>query len=339
MSIDSHSIRHSVVIPAYNEVESVRELHARVAPVLDTMGGGWEIVFVDDGSSDGTAAALDAIASEDERVVVIHHPRNFGKSAAYSAAFQEVRGQFVYTLDADLQDDPTELPRLFAELEAGSDLVVGWKKGRMQNEPLKRIPSGVFNWLMTSSFGLKLKDTNSGIRGMRREVTDALVLYGDIYRFIPQLAHTAGFRVTEIPVQHHPRLHGYSKYGPKRFWTGMLDLVSVRFLTHYRERPTHFFATAGLIPLLLGMGLEFYVLAMKLLGHTFQEHVAAIIVGVLLVLVGVQAVAVGLIAELISAQLHHLRHDWKRAARAERAASLFAGENRRIVRSDYRSAG
>lgn len=324
------SIRHSVVIPAYNEVESIREIHARLVPVLESMDGGWEIVFVDDGSTDGTGAALDEVAGSDERVVVIHHPRNFGKSAAYSAAFQEVRGDFVYTLDADLQDDPTELPRLLAAIEAGSDLVVGWKKGRMQNEPLKRIPSGVFNWLMTSSFGLHLKDSNSGIRGMRREVADSLVLYGDIYRFIPQLAHGAGFRVTEIPVQHHPRVHGHSKYGPKRFWTGLLDLVSVRFLTRYREKPTHFFATAGLVPLLLGVGLEFYVLAMKLMGDKFQEHVAAIIVGVLMVLVGVQAVAVGLIAELISAQLQHLRHEWTRAGRDQ--VLDVAGPNRRIVR-------
>jgi glycosyltransferase involved in cell wall biosynthesis len=302
-------IRHSVVIPAYNEVESVPELYARVTAALEAMGEPFEIVYVDDGSTDGTGAALDALAAADPRVRVFHQGRNFGKSAGYTRAFREVRGDFVFTLDADLQDEPDEIPNLLRKLGEGYDLVIGWKVGRMQNEPLKRIPSGVFNGLMARSFGLRLKDSNSGIRGMRRAVADNLVLYGDLYRFIPQLAHTDGFRVTEIGVRHHARVHGTSKYGPRRFWTGLLDLVTVRFLTRYREKPLHFFATAGLVPFVAGGALELYVLGMKLLGSTFQEHVAAIVVGVLLVLLGAQGFAIGLIAELISGQLHHLRHD------------------------------
>jgi glycosyltransferase involved in cell wall biosynthesis len=306
-------IRFSVVIPAYNEVGTVQELYDRVVAVLTQMNEPWEIVYVDDGSHDGTSEALDKLAAADDRVVVIHQPGNFGKSAAYTAAFRRLRGEFVFTLDADLQDEPGEMPNLLAAIRGGSDLVIGWKRGRMQNEPLKRIPSGVFNAMMTRSFGLKLTDSNSGIRGMKRAVADSLVLYGDLYRFIPQLAHTAGFRVTEIPVEHHARKHGVSKYGAKRFWTGALDLLTVRFLTRYRERPLHFFATAGLGPLTIGTLIELMVLASKLAGHTFQEHVAAIIVGVLLILLGFQAIAVGLIAELISGQLQHIRHERDRS--------------------------
>lgn len=298
--------RFSVVVPAYNEVATVKVLYERLVPVLDGLEGTWEIVYVDDGSSDGTSAALDELAG-DPRVRVFHQPRNLGKSAAYTVAFEHLRGEIVFTLDADLQDEPKELPNLLAALDGGLDLVVGWKRGRMKNEPLKRIPSGVFNYLMTRSFGLDLKDSNSGIRGMRRAVCDSLVLYGDLYRFIPQLSAVAGFRVGQIPVEHHPRLHGVSKYGAKRFWTGALDLLTVRFLTRYRDQPLHFFATAGAVPLVLGVLLELYVLTSKLLGNTFQEHVAAIVIGVLLILVGFQGIAVGLIAELISAQLHHLR--------------------------------
>ena len=302
-------IRYSVVIPAYNEVESVGLLYDKVAPVLDALGAPWEIVFVDDGSTDGTADALAALAAKDERVRLFRQPRNFGKSAAYRVAFAQVRGEFVFTLDADLQDEPAEIPNLLAKLGEGWDLVVGWKVGRMQNEPIKRVPSGVYNALLVSTFGLRLKDSNSGIRGMRRAVARSLVLYGDQYRFIPQLSHAAGFRVTEIGVQHHARQFGVSKYGAKRFWTGLLDLLTVRFLTKSRERPMHFFATLGLVPIGLGGALLAWSVFAKLgLGDRFQDHVAAIVVGVFLLGLGAQAIGIGLIAELITAQLFFLRH-------------------------------
>lgn len=303
------SVVYSVVVPAYNEVESVGLLVDKVRPVLDGMGQPWEIVFVDDGSTDGTADAVAQLAAADPRIRLFRQPRNFGKSAAYRVAFAQVRGEFVFTLDADLQDDPEEIPNLLAKLNEGFDLVVGWKVGRMQNEPIKRIPSGVYNALLVWTFGLRLKDSNSGSRGMRAAVAKSLVLYGDQYRFIPQLSHAAGFRVTELGVKHHARQFGVSKYGPKRFWTGSLDLLTVRFLTRHRERPLHFFATIGLVPLVLGGLLELWPLFAKLvLGSTFQEHVAAIVIGVFLLGLGVQAVAIGLIAELITAQLFYLRH-------------------------------
>jgi glycosyltransferase involved in cell wall biosynthesis len=301
-------IRHSIVIPAYNEAKSIPELYDRVAAVLNGLEGDSEIVFVDDGSTDGTPAAMQAIADRDPRVKVIRFPRNAGKSNGYSAAFGVVEGDYVFTLDADLQDEPAEIPKLKAKLDEGFDLVVGWKHGRFKNEPHKRVPSAVFNALLGWSFGLHLVDSNSGIRGMRRDVARSFVLYGDLYRFIPQLAHVQGYRVTEQPVLHHPRKYDKSKYGPKRFWTGLLDLLTVRFLTRWRDKPLHFFGTVGLLPVALGFGLELWALAAKLiLGSTFQEHVAAIVIGVSLILLGFQLVGIGLIGELVTTQLHHMR--------------------------------
>lgn len=305
-------IEHTVVIPAYNEAQSVGELWQALKPVLEAMGP-FEVIWVNDGSNDGTRAALDALAAADARNIAIHQPRNFGKSAAYAVAFARARGNYVYTMDADLQDDPNELPKMLATLGDRYDLVVGWKIGRFNNEPLKRVPSFFFNAMITRSFGLNLKDSNCGIRAMRRNVADNLVLYGDLYRFIPQLAHTSGFRVTESGVKHHPRKYDVSKYGAKRFWTGFLDLMTVRFLTKYRERPLHFFATFALWPLVIGLGLEAWVLFAKLaLQETFQQHVAAIVVGSFAILVSAQLAAIGLIAELIAAQLHHILHEQRR---------------------------
>jgi glycosyltransferase involved in cell wall biosynthesis len=302
-------MRYSVVIPAYNEVESVGKLVEVLGPVLAEMPGESEIIFVDDGSTDATAARIDEIAARDPRVRLIRQGRNYGKSAAYRVAFASARGDFVFTLDADLQDDPTEIPALLAVLEGGADLVVGWKVGRMQNEPLKRIPSGVYNALLNWTFGLNLKDSNSGSRGMRSAVAKSLVLYGDLYRFIPQLAQSQGYRVVEKGVRHHARQFGKSKYGWTRFWTGLLDLVTVRFITRYREKPLHFFATLGLVPVGMGALLEFYVLFSRLfLGTIFQQHVAAIVIGVLFLVVGALSFGIGLIAELIAAQLHYIRH-------------------------------
>ncbi len=296
--------RLSLVVPVYNEAGSLDELHAELASVLGAMGEPWEVVYVDDGSTDASARLLAAIADRDPHARVLTMPRNMGKSAAYTAAFAAVRGEVVFTLDADLQDDPHEIPQLLARVREGWDLVVGWKQHRLENEPLKALPSRVFNGLGTRLFGLSLHDANCGYRAMRVDVARRLVLYGDLYRFIPQLTHVAGFRVCEAPVNHRKRRHGLSKYGPRRFWTGLLDLLTVRFITRYAERPLHFFGTVGLAPTLLGLGLEGYVLVQKAMGSTFQTHVAAIVIGVLLLVMGFQCVVTGLIGEMLTAQGH-----------------------------------
>ena len=295
-------MRYSVVISAYNEADSVEELYQEVVSSLEPQGGTFEILFVDDGSTDGTGERLAELERRDRRVRLIRLVRNFGKSAAYSAAFRAARGDVVVTLDADLQDDPAEIPRLLARLDAGNDLVVGWKMQRLENEPRKTIPSRVFNTLLRWSFGLDLRDSNSGFRVMRRAVAQSLHLYGDMYRFIPQLAFSKGFRVTEEGVSHRRRKYGESKYGPRRFWTGLLDLLTLRFITRFSQRPLHFLGTIGLFPLILGILLEVYVLVFKLMGDKFQNHIAAIVIGVMLMLLGFQCIVTGLLGEMLSAQ-------------------------------------
>ncbi len=301
---ETRAPRYSVVIPVFNEVDSLYALHGEVTPVMEGLGEDYEVLYVDDGSTDGTAEALDQILEEDGRVRIIRFSRNRGKSATYMEAFRIARGRMVITLDSDLQDDPAEIPGMIGMLKEGCDLVVGWKQGRLENEPLKKTNSGVFNAILRLMFRTGIHDSNSGFRAMSSEVADSLDLYGDLYRFIPQLAHLEGFRVTEHPVRHRNRKHGRSKYGRKRLWTGLLDLLTIRFITTYAvQRPLHFFGTVGLVPFMAGLVLEVYVLIARLRGGSFQVHVAAIIIGVLLMLIGFQCIITGLIGEMISAQV------------------------------------
>ncbi|TNE51399.1 MAG: glycosyltransferase [Deltaproteobacteria bacterium] len=295
-------ITYSVVIPVYNEEGSVLELHREVKAVLQELEKPYEIIFVNDGSTDQTGALLSDLAQNDAETRYFSFTTNFGKAAAYNAGFHAIRGQFVITLDGDLQDDPHEIPRMLETLHEGFDLVVGWKQGRFDNEPLKAMPSRVFNRIKTSLFGLKLHDSNCGFRVMRRAVAKSLHLHGDHYRFIPELSVLAGFRVTECKVNHRKRKYGVSKYGPKRFWTGLLDLLTVRFITAFKYRPLHFFGTVGLVPFTLGFLLEMWALLNKLMGSTFQTHVAAIVVGATLITVGFQSILIGLIGEMLSQQ-------------------------------------
>jgi dolichol-phosphate mannosyltransferase len=285
-----HGMNYSVVICAYNEAESVEELYQEVISAFEPRDQTFEILFVDDGSTDGTGERLAKLAGRDGRVRLIQLVRNFGKSAAYSAAFRAARGEIVVTLDADLQDDPAEVPRLLAKLDQGNDLVVGWKMHRLENEPRKTIPSRVFNALVRWTFGLELRDSNSGSRVMRRAVAQSLHLYGDMYRFIPQLAFSKGFRVAEEGVSHRKRRYGESKYGARRFWTGLLDLLAVRFISRFSQRPLQFLGTMGLFPFALGVLLEVYVLVFKLMGDTFRTHMAAIVIGVMLMIMGFQCI-------------------------------------------------
>ena len=301
-------MKYSVVISAYNEAESVEELYREVVSVLEALGETFEILFVDDGSTDGTGERLAELEERDRRVRLIRFVRNFGKSAAYSAAFRAARGDVVVTLDGDLQDDPAEVPKLLAKLDEGNDLVVGWKMQRLEHEPRKTIPSRVFNALLRWTFGLDLRDSNSGSRVMRLAVAQSLHLYGDMYRFIPQLAFSKGFRVAEEGVAHRKRKYGERKYGPRRFWTGLLDLLTLRFITRFSQRPLHFLGTIGLFPLILGVLIEVYVLVCKLMGETFQTHVAAIVIGVMLMLLGFQCIVTGLLGEMLSAQRPEARY-------------------------------
>lgn len=304
----------TLLIPVFNERDSLALLLKEIRSVMAKVAGEYEILLVNDGSTDGSKEEIQGAVESDSRVRAIHFHRNQGKSEAYKVGFMESRGDIIVTMDGDLQDDPREVPKMLRRLK-DVDMVVGWKRERLQNEPTKKIPSFLYNSAKGLLFGLRLHDSNCGFRAMKREVALSLTLVGDRYRFIPELAHLNGYRVVEMPVHHRKRRYGSSKYGGWRFISGFLDLLSVRFVTAFSQKPLHFFGTLALIPFFLGILLEIYVLFQKwAFASTFQTHVAAIIVGVLFLIVGVQLVATGLVGEMLG---ESLRRDVKPAMTKE----------------------
>ena len=236
----------SVVVPVHDEELSVALLYEQLEAALEPGGEPWEAVFVDDGSTDGTFAALTRLHARTPNTKVVRLRRNFGKSAALAAGFANAQGETVVTIDGDLQDDPAEIPRLLAKLEEGFDLVSGWKTRR--RDPLRRrVMSRIFNAVTGRVSGLRLHDMNCGLKAYRAEVVQGLALYGELHRFIPVLAHYRGFRVAELPVNHRPRKHGGSRYGLERYLRGFLDLLTVTFMGRYRHRPLHLFGGLGLV--------------------------------------------------------------------------------------------
>lgn len=289
----------SVVIPLLNEEESLRELAARLESVLrDLAPNSYQVLFIDDGSTDTSYQVLQELHTQNARFQAIRFRRNYGKSAALAVGFARAEGDIVITMDADLQDDPQELPALCAKLDEGYDLVSGWKKKRY--DPWhKTMPSKLFNAVTSKMSGIRLHDFNCGLKAYRKEVVKALTIYGDMHRYIPALAHWEGFRVTEIAVQHHPRKFGVSKFGAKRFITGFLDLLTVLFTTKYIKRPLHLFGTIGALLLLLGIGIESTLTAEWFLGMTYFSNRPIVLLGILLIIVGVQLISMGLLGELL----------------------------------------
>jgi len=290
-------INYSVIVPVYNEAETLQPLCERLQKVLSESGKEFEIIFIDDGSSDDSLKIMEKLADSDSHVKYISLGANKGKSIIYNIGFEYSSGDIIITIDADLQDHPEEIPALIKELE-NYDMVIGRKSGRLKNEPLKSIPSKFFNLLKRSLFGLNIHDSNCGLKVMKREVTERLSLYGDLYRFIAELAYASGFKITEVPVKHSARVAGKSKYGISRFNTGLMDLLTVKFLISFSNKPLHFFGGIALILLFAGGGLEIYALIMKIAGSNFSTHLAAIITGVMLIIVGVQLLCVGLLGEM-----------------------------------------
>jgi dolichol-phosphate mannosyltransferase len=291
----------SVVVPLHNEERSIALLHEELQAALDPLGEGWEAVYVDDGSTDGSFAALTRLHAHNENVRVVRLRRNFGKAAALAAGFAQAAGDRVVTIDGDLQDDPAEIPRLLAKLEEGFDLVSGWKTKR--RDPLRRrIPSKVFNRVAGWMSGLRLHDMNCGLKAYRAEVVRNLVLYGELHRFIPVLAHEQGYRVAELPVNHRPREHGRSRYGLERYLRGFLDLLTVSFMGRYRHRPLHLFGGLGLLLGVTGTAILTYLTIDKILGNAIGKR-PLLTLGVLLVVVGMQFFTLGLISEMITS--HH----------------------------------
>ncbi len=257
----------SVVVPVYNERESVRPLTEELLAVLRTLGRRVEILFVDDGSTDGTSEILTDLATSEPEVGVVRLRRNFGKAAALMAGFREARGDAVVTIDGDLQDDPAEIPRLLDELEAGADLVSGWKRDR-QDPWSKRAASKVFNGVTAKMSGIGLHDLNCGFKAYRAEVVRSLALTGDQYRYIPVLAADEGFRVTEIPVNHRQRRYGRSKYGLERYLRGFLDLMTILFVGRFRQRPMHLFGGLGVLFIAVGTIICAYLTVLRILGES-----------------------------------------------------------------------
>jgi len=291
-------IEVSVILPVLDEVESLGVLHRELTEALQRLGRSYEIIFVDDGSHDGSFQRIEKLRLEDPRVRGMQLRRNFGKAAALAVGFGEAQGDVVVTLDADLQDDPAEIPKLLARLEDGFDLVSGWKQDR-QDPRSKTWPSRLFNWVTGFLTGVRLHDFNSGFKIYRREVVQEIRLYGELHRFIPALAAWRGFQVTEIPVHHRARRYGRTKFGSARLWRGFLDLLTVLFLTRYTRRPLHLFGGLGLIAWTVGFAVNAYLTGIWLSGAQPIGHRPLLAFGVLSMLVGVQFFAVGLLSELV----------------------------------------
>lgn len=289
----------SVLVPVLDEEETVEELARRASEVLDDTGRSFEIIFVDDGSRDRTVERVLEARRRDARVKLVELRRNFGKAAALSAGFDHSRGEIIITIDGDLQDDPAEIPRLLNTLEDGElDLVSGWKRRR--RDPLtKRFSSRLFNWVTRTLARVELHDFNSGFKAYRREVLEQVAVYGELHRYIPVLASRRGFEVGEIVVRHHPRRHGKSKYGWDRFYKGLLDLITVLFITRYTRRPLHLFGLLGLLLLGSGFVINLYLAILWFQGEGLSNR-PLLLLGVLLMVMGVQVLTTGLLGEMIT---------------------------------------
>ena len=289
----------SVIIPVFNEVESIKELYDQLKIGLEQFTPN-EIIFVDDGSSDGSVEAIKKISEFDDSVIFIQFHRNYGKSSALSEGFKYANGNYVVTMDADLQDDPSEIKNLINKLEEGYDLVSGWKKDR--KDPLsKRLPSKLFNFVTRMVTGVRIHDFNCGLKIYKKALVKTLELYGGRHRYIPAMAGQKKFKVTEIIVNHRPRIYGETKYGGSRLFHGLFDLISILFLSKYTQSPMYFFGKIGLITFLTGLGIEVYVLYLKYsIGDPFAKHMALLMLGILIIVIGIQFFSIGLVGEMIA---------------------------------------
>ncbi len=289
----------SVVVPLYNEAESVFELHDQVCRVCDGVGISFEVIYVDDGSTDGSFEVLKGIHGKDPRAKVLQFRRNFGKSEALSAGFSVASGEMIVTMDADLQDDPAEIPRLMGKLNEGYDLVSGWKRKR--KDPLtKRLPSWFFNRVTSLLTGIRIHDFNCGLKIYRREVTESLNVYGELHRYLPVIAHRGGFSVAELPVTHRVRKYGKSKFGSVRFARGAFDFLTITFLTRYKKRPLHLFGIFGFLSFFMGSLISLLLTYQKLVLDRDLSNRPLLFLGVLLIVVGVQFFSIGLLGEMIT---------------------------------------
>jgi glycosyltransferase involved in cell wall biosynthesis len=288
----------TALVPIFNEAENLEPLLSKLTEDLSALGRSYEILVVDDGSTDGTLAALLSLRPRVPRLRAVSLRRNYGKSAALSVGFREARGRFIVTLDGDLQDDSAEIGALLGKLEEGFDLVSGWKQKR--KDPItKTVPSRLFNAVTSMMTGVRLHDMNCGLKAYRAEVARSVLLRGELHRFIPVLAHWNGFRVGEIRTVHHPRLHGRTKFGASRFVNGFLDLLTVMFLTTSAHRPLHLFGRVGILFALIGAAILVWFTWPWVMGHGLRLR-PALLFGAVLMILGLQFLSMGFLGELIA---------------------------------------
>ncbi len=282
-----------------NEEDSLRELHEQLKNVLSRIGGNYELIFVDDGSTDNSFKVLRELRQRNNRVKAVRFRRNYGKSAALAVGFQKAQGDYVITMDADLQDDPGEIPNIIRELKGGLDVVSGWKKKR--KDPLgKTIPSKFFNFVTAKVTGIDIHDFNCGLKGYKNDVVKSVHVYGELHRYIPVLAHWLGFKVGETVVNHRPRKFGKTKFGMSRYSRGFLDLLTVVFTTRYVSRPLHLFGGWGIVSSLAGLFISLWLIYEKYFSDQPLSNRPLFIVALIMIIVGVQFVSMGLLGELIT---------------------------------------
>jgi glycosyltransferase involved in cell wall biosynthesis len=292
--------KYSVVVPFHNEQESVTALYDRLKAVMEGTGEPFELVFVDDGSLDRTYKLLREIVTIDSRVVVVRLRRNYGQTSALAAGFANASGEYIIAMDGDLQHDPDDIPAFLEKLEQGYDLVSGWRKDRVDNFVMRRIPSRIANWLMAKLSGVNIHDFGTTYKAYRREIIQQMPLYGELHRFIPALASWYGASICEIPIKNIVRPQGESHYGISRTFRVFFDLITIRFLLKYMYRPSHLFGTAGVLSMITGMGVAAWLMLSKILWHenVMGEHGPLLIFAAVLIVSGVQLLALGLLGDL-----------------------------------------
>jgi glycosyltransferase involved in cell wall biosynthesis len=300
---EEREIAVSIVVPLYNEEQNVPLLYAELRAVMESLGEEYEIILVDDGSEDNTPALLEDLQAKDDRIVAVWLRRNFGQTAALSAGFDQARGKVVVTLDGDLQNDPADIPHLL-EKSKDYDVVSGWRVNRQDPFLSRRLPSIIANWVISKVTGVHLHDYGCTLKAYRREVIQGIRLYGEMHRFIPAIASWMGTSIVEVPTHHRPRRFGKSKYGISRIVRVILDLIAVKFLVSYSTRPIQFFGRLGIFSVLIGLALSAYLTALKLFAGVDIGRRPLLLLGVLLIILGVQLVAMGLLGELLVRVYH-----------------------------------
>jgi glycosyltransferase involved in cell wall biosynthesis len=331
-------VKYSIVVPFHNEEENVTALYARLKQVMEQVGDNFELVLVDDGSSDRTYKLLEEIAAVDSRVLVVKLRRNFGQTSALAAGFDHASGEFILAMDGDLQHDPNDIPAFIEKLEEGYEVVSGWRRERIDNFFLRRIPSSCANWLMARLSGVDIHDFGTTFKAYRREVIQNIPLYGEMHRFIPALASWYGASICEIPIRNVNRERGKSHYGIGRTFRVFFDLMTIRFLLRYMGRPLHFFGGFGVLGMMAGSLLSAILLGFKILNphaSVMDQHGPIFVVAAVLIVAGIQMVAIGLLGEL---QVRHYHAVQNRAPYSiDRVVRLSSPEEQSLMSEERES--